>query len=205
MKKNRLTAVEPVHGARDSRINLRLLAASQKEVDTLLRQPEFSYAGCNAAVAALLRQKEPAKGGVLSRLRRTLRGAARAEDLVTVQREGEGKIAVPRGDVVYGDLVYLEAGECAPADLRLIHSEGLVVDQGAVSAQCPVREKTAERCAAAGAITDCRNLVFAGSRVLAGTALGLVLAVGEETFSARRGWIPAVRMQPDEAPVEAGA
>ena len=72
-----------------------------------------------------------------------------------------------------GDRVILEPGQRVPADVRLESSERLVVSQSMITGE-------------SGAITKAPgDLVYAGSRVLAGVASGVAVAVGAETAYGR--------------------
>lgn len=81
--------------------------------------------------------------------------------------------------IVPGDLVILEPGDRGPADLRLIETTDLVVDESVLTGESVTVEKTPQPLAAptaepGGAV----NLVFAGTTVVSGGGLGVVVLTG---------------------------
>lgn len=86
-------------------------------------------------------------------------------------------------DVVVGDLVVLRAGDIVPADIRIIRSECLLVDESAITGESTAREKGVEEWAASDEIPTSLPgpALFLGSHVVSGTATGVVVAVGHRT------------------------
>ncbi|MDH6110414.1 Mg2+-importing ATPase [Kitasatospora sp. MAP12-15] len=103
---------------------------------------------------------------------------------------------IPTDQLVPGDMVRLTCGDAVPADLRLLRSEGLVIDQSALTGESePVGRLApdAPSAAAPGGPFDEPHLCFTGSRVVAGSATAVVLATGEATcFGAAHLWAPEV-------------
>ncbi len=99
----------------------------------------------------------------------------------TVLRDGR-RTTVPVETVVAGDVVLLESGAAAPADLRLLSTEQLRVDESLLTGESEAVEKDATRLAPeAAALGDRLDMVFAGTVVMTGRASGVVCAVGERT------------------------
>ncbi|MDR3207615.1 MAG: magnesium-translocating P-type ATPase [Oscillospiraceae bacterium] len=101
----------------------------------------------------------------------------------SVQRREEGRIEIPLEEVVVGDVVHLAAGDMIPADMRVISAKDLFVSQSALTGESASVEKTAA--AALGApdsLAETHNLAFMGSNVISGSAVGVVLAVGDDTL-----------------------
>lgn len=100
-----------------------------------------------------------------------------------VNRNGEGRIEILLEDVVVGDVVNLAAGDMVPADARVLSCKDLFVSQAALSGESEPLEKTSETVdKELKIITDAANLVFMGSNVISGTAVCVVVAVGNDTF-----------------------
>lgn len=116
---------------------------------------------------------------------------------VVVLRAGSSR-EVDAAELVCGDVVRLESGGRVPADLRLLSQQELTVDESLLTGESLPVDKDAEALAAAGAPLPQRsNQLFAGTTVLTGRALALVVACGSDT---QIGQIAKVLAQPDQAP-----
>lgn len=101
----------------------------------------------------------------------------------TVTRRGEEKVEIPLDEVVVGDLVHLSAGDMIPADLRILEAKDLFVSQSSLTGESEPVEKTPAVCTERQeAVTEASNLAFMGSNVISGSALGVVVAVGDHTL-----------------------
>ena len=97
-----------------------------------------------------------------------------------VLRDGRRTLA-PAESLVPGDVVLLEAGDRVPADLRVISSHGLRIQEAVLTGESvPVEKATApvDRDAPLG---DRRSMAFSGALVSAGTGRGVVVATGSAT------------------------
>ncbi|MDP2681030.1 MAG: cation-translocating P-type ATPase [Rhodoferax sp.] len=90
---------------------------------------------------------------------------------------------VAASNLVPGDIVLLEAGNKVPADLRLIHSAQLRVDESALTGESvTVAKHTAVLPDSAdSALGDRLNMAFKGTTATHGRARGLVVATGSNT------------------------
>ncbi|MCK9988732.1 MAG: sodium/potassium-transporting ATPase subunit alpha [Azoarcus sp.] len=88
--------------------------------------------------------------------------------------------AVLAQELVPGDVIMLEAGDNVPADCRVIEGRGLRVNAATVTGESRPVGRVAEAVEAAGA-ADARNLVLAGTSVVAGHARAVVFATGMHT------------------------
>ena len=102
----------------------------------------------------------------------------------TVDRKEEGKQEIPLEDVVAGDIVHLSAGDMIPADLRIIDAKDLFISQSSLTGESEPIEKTPKQAAdiQPDTITEYGNIAFMGSNVLSGSAMGVVIAVGDNTL-----------------------
>lgn len=98
-----------------------------------------------------------------------------------VLRDGRQTV-VPSRELVVGDIVLLEAGNYVPADLRLLESVNLKVDEASLTGESQAVEKDA-RVVLDGAIPlgDRRNVAFMGTLITYGRGCGLVTAIGMQT------------------------
>jgi Ca2+-transporting ATPase len=98
-----------------------------------------------------------------------------------VLRDGQ-RVNVPARDVVPGDVVFLEAGNFIPADVRLTESVNLRVEEAALTGESVPVEKRAtlvlEREIPLG---DRKNTAFMGTVVAYGRGTGVVTATGQNT------------------------
>ncbi|MFD3574033.1 magnesium-translocating P-type ATPase [Streptomyces sp. NPDC058644] len=94
---------------------------------------------------------------------------------------------IPMEQVVPGDLVRLAAGDMVPADLRLLTAKDLMVSQAALSGESLPAAKADTRSPDLGqrATTDpveADNLCLMGTSVTSGTATGVAVATGADTY-----------------------
>ena len=92
-------------------------------------------------------------------------------NIVTILRD-EKLINIEEGALSKGDTVILQTADIVPADLKLIEANGLEVDEFDITGEIMPVIKNVEK-------DD--SMLYAGSRVIKGTAKGVVLTVGEET------------------------
>jgi Mg2+-importing ATPase len=100
----------------------------------------------------------------------------------TVVRDGQAR-EIPLGHLVPGDVVHLAAGDMVPADLRLVSCKDLFVIQSALTGEAfPVEKFDAPEPESAGSALDLNNVCFLGTSVESGTAVGVIVATGLETY-----------------------
>jgi len=91
-------------------------------------------------------------------------------------------LKVPAVRLVPGDVVLLEAGDAIPADLRLLESNSLKVEESALTGESVPVDKNAGFVAEADApLGDRINLAFVGTAVTYGRATGLVVGTAMNT------------------------
>ncbi len=103
----------------------------------------------------------------------------------TVWRDGK-KEEVPLRELVPGDIVELSAGDMVPADVRVVVSRHLFVNQAMLTGEAFAVEKTVEAplsldAGARAAETDLPNLCFMGTSVENGLGTAVVAATGSAT------------------------
>ncbi|MFP4015390.1 MAG: cation-translocating P-type ATPase [Halanaerobiales bacterium] len=100
---------------------------------------------------------------------------------VNVIRDGETK-ALPSRELVKGDIVQLAAGDFVPADLRLIESSNLKIDESSLTGESvPADKKAGEVLDPDTPLGDRSNSAFMGSIVNYGRGKGLVVDTGMDT------------------------
>ncbi len=95
----------------------------------------------------------------------------------------EGKIKeIPSSLLVPGDIVLLEEGDVVPADLRLIESKGLLVDESVLTGESIPNEKRAEEVLSENTpVYERINVLFKGTLVVRGRGKGVIYATGKQT------------------------
>ncbi len=89
---------------------------------------------------------------------------------------------LPAAEIVPGDVLMLASGDKVPADLRLIESAGLLVDESTLTGESlPVQKDADLRLPTDTDLADRRNCAFAGTLVTHGRAEGVVTATGSST------------------------
>lgn len=101
----------------------------------------------------------------------------------TVDRKERTKMEIPLEETVVGDIVHLSAGDMVPADLRILEAKDLFISQASLTGESDPVEKTADVCSGKSvSVTDFTNIAFMGSNVISGSAVGVVVAVGDDTL-----------------------
>jgi len=99
-----------------------------------------------------------------------------------VIRDGKQK-EIRQEKVVLGDIITLSAGSVVPADLYLIESKDLFINQSSFTGESVAVEKIALRKAKiTDEETNIKNICLMGSTVISGNALGVVVKTGLDTF-----------------------
>ena len=99
---------------------------------------------------------------------------------VRVKRNGADH-TVAAEDLVPGDIVLLESGGKVPADLRLLETRSLEMDESFLTGESRAASKSSEVLDAQTGVSDRANIAFAGATTTSGRAVGLVVATGGQT------------------------
>ena len=110
--------------------------------------------------------------------------AASITTVVTTIRQGKEQ-TIPSKDLVPGDLVKLKTGDKVGADLRLILVNNLQTDESSLTGESVPVDKTTEAIEEATPLTERVNMAYAGTVVIAGQGIGLVVAISEATETGR--------------------
>ena len=97
-----------------------------------------------------------------------------------VRRDGV-VIQIPSREVTIGDEVIIEAGDCIPADGKLMECASLKVDESALTGESLSVEKSLDEVPAGAALGDQTNRVFSGSFATYGRAVYEVTEIGMGT------------------------
>ena len=90
-------------------------------------------------------------------------------------------------ELVPGDVVLLEAGDKVPADIRLLSSHSLAIQESMITGESLPVEKGTSEVEEGAALGDRQCMAFSGTNVTAGQATGVVVATGAHTEIGRIG------------------
>jgi Mg2+-importing ATPase len=101
----------------------------------------------------------------------------------TVIRNGR-PTEISLAKVVPGDIIRLSAGDIVPADLRLIQSKDLFINQSLLTGEALPVEKHAATISDVKVenLLESQNLCFTGTNVQTGAAVGIVIETGDNTY-----------------------
>ena len=97
-----------------------------------------------------------------------------------VIRAGERK-SIAGEELVPGDVVLLEAGDKVPADLRLLSTHGLSIQEAILTGESVPVDKNTHPAPPDAALGDRSCMAFSGTLVTSGTGKGVVVATGART------------------------
>jgi Ca2+-transporting ATPase len=98
----------------------------------------------------------------------------------TVVRDGKVRTIDAR-ELVPGDIVQLDAGDKVPADLRIIESVRLKVEESALTGESVPVEKSPQLIRFGASLGDQRNMLFSATSVATGHARAIVVSTGMQT------------------------
>ncbi|MDD3149641.1 MAG: HAD-IC family P-type ATPase [Candidatus Gastranaerophilales bacterium] len=126
----------------------------------------------NAAIGSFQEWKAEKSAESLQNLLKILIKAKRDKSELTVNAE----------ELVPGDIVILESGNKVPADVRLISSNNLMVDESLLTGESVAVEKKAVDIEESDLhLSERINMLFAGSVITSGRATGIVVDTGLNT------------------------
>jgi Ca2+-transporting ATPase len=97
-----------------------------------------------------------------------------------VRREGLDR-RIDARELVCGDVIVLQEGDRVPADIRLVASANLSVDESSLTGESAAVAKSLSRVGEETPLAERSCLAFMGTYVVSGTALGLVTSTGIKT------------------------
>ena len=86
---------------------------------------------------------------------------------------------IPAPEIVPGDVVVLSEGDKIAADLRIVASDGLMIDNAPLTGESAAIRLTSQM--QDRVLEECENIGFAGCTVVKGTGRGVVFATGLRT------------------------
>lgn len=115
------------------------------------------------------------------RAERSLNAIRRMVDpTATVIRQGR-RLELPATEIVPGDLIFIEAGDRVPADLRLIQSRNLRLEEAVLTGESAPVSKSPAIVSVDAELADRSSMLFSGTLVSAGGGTGVAVATGSDT------------------------
>jgi len=100
---------------------------------------------------------------------------------VTVLREGKWQ-KIPSKELVIGDILKFASGDRIGADVRIIESKSLEIEESALTGESlPVAKHTDKLTNPQPGIGDMENIAFMGTMITRGSGRGVVIATGMKT------------------------
>ena len=97
-----------------------------------------------------------------------------------VIRDGQ-RHTIDGDELVPGDIVLIEAGDKVPADLRLLRTHGLQIQEAILTGESVAVEKRVAPVTVDAALGDRACMAFSGTTVTSGQGQGIVVATGDAT------------------------
>lgn len=98
----------------------------------------------------------------------------------TVLRDGQRQ-QIPSVELVPGDIVLLQSGDKVPADLRLLLTRELQINESALTGESLPTQKNCSPLPGDTLIPECTNMAYSSTFVTNGIATGVVVATGDRT------------------------
>jgi Ca2+-transporting ATPase len=105
---------------------------------------------------------------------------AASAPIARVRRERASR-DVAAATLVVGDLVVLQTGDVVPADLRLVEVDGLLIDRSTLTGESVPEAGSVTADPVEAVLADRRSIAYAGTSVVGGRGLGVVVATGQGT------------------------
>ncbi|MEG1008848.1 MAG: HAD-IC family P-type ATPase [Clostridia bacterium] len=99
---------------------------------------------------------------------------------IKVKRDNK-VLSVKTEELVVGDIVLIEAGDTIPADMRIIISHSLKVEEAALTGESVPEEKSSDAINNTVSLGDRTNMLYSGSSVVYGRGEAIVVAIGMDT------------------------
>merc|ERR1719249_7089 len=100
-----------------------------------------------------------------------------------VRRNGGEKLTVKAEDLTLGDIVEIKFGDRCPADLRILEARGFKVDNSSLTGESEPQARSPEFTHENPLET--KNLAFFSTNAVEGTAVGMVVNIGDNTVMGR--------------------
>lgn len=95
---------------------------------------------------------------------------------------GGVEVTIPMSQLVPGDRVIIRSGDVVPADVRIVELHRALFDESIMTGESlPIEKSTAALQAPPTTVHDAHCIAYAGTQVVQGIAVGIVIATGNNT------------------------
>ena len=113
---------------------------------------------------------------------RTVQTLLKKVSLAAIVMRNNEKVEIPVSELTIGDVILLAPGSIIPADIRLIETGDLEVDESTLTGESKTRYKVSDAITTKPVnIGDYANIGFMSTTVTSGWGKGIVISVGKET------------------------
>jgi magnesium-transporting ATPase (P-type) len=112
---------------------------------------------------------------------RALEGIRKMLSLHAQARRDGQWVNLDADQLVPGDIVRLRSGDRVPADLRMIETNNLRIEESALTGESVPTDKRTDPAEAAAGVGDRHSMAFSGSMIAAGRGTGVVTGTGPTT------------------------
>ena len=112
---------------------------------------------------------------------KAIQALARTMEVTAVVIRAGKKEKVAASELVPGDLVLLQSGDKVPADIRLLRSRELQVDESALTGESVPVQKQSDQLLIDVVLAERYNMVYSSTLITYGTGAGLVVETGDQT------------------------
>ena len=98
----------------------------------------------------------------------------------TVIRGGK-KVIILSEDLVPGDIVMLEGGSQVPADIRILESSNLAINEASLTGEWVPMHKNTDTFKQKVSLAERKNMAYMGTLVSSGSGIGIVVETGKNT------------------------
>ncbi|CAJ0600721.1 unnamed protein product, partial [Cylicocyclus nassatus] len=154
---------------------------SEEKVKTYKPSPSGNSEGACRQCPECGEMLEFAEGCVESKALKSLEALAKSMTTqAVVLRDGQ-RMHIDSSEVVPGDILYFISGDKVAADIKLISSRELQINESALTGESLPVEKNINTLPSSTVLADRKNMLYASTLVTYGSGKGIVVAIGDNT------------------------
>ena len=101
-------------------------------------------------------------------------------------KRNKTKINIKSEDLLVGDIIYISLGDVIPADLLIIESNGIKIDESMLTGESkPVSKETYENCISNSEKKNISPILLSGTNCIEGNGKAVIIGVGEKSMKGK--------------------